>query len=679
VTEKDFISSFRSDIEGLRAIAVLMVLLYHLGIQQASGGFAGVDVFFVISGFLITRLLLKEIDRTGTVSLLGFYGRRAKRLLPAAALVLLASAASTYLIFPETRWEEAAGDILAAAVYVVNWRLAFRSVDYLAEDSDPSLVQHFWSLSVEEQYYVLWPALLALGLWFLRNRVAPRTLVWCILLLVGLPSFLWSMYQTPLQQGPAYFSTATRMWQLAVGGCIALSSAWLTRLPSSLATMLGWAGLSAIVMTTLFVTPQVLWPGYAAALPTLGAAAIIVSGHSKIDYGVDKLLSNGAMVHVGALSYSLYLWHWPLILIAQSRYGDLTWSTRIMLVIASYLFAWLTYRLVENPIRHSKAMQANARYALSAGLNFTMLGALSAAALMIVFQYQSRGSEVRPQPLGAQVLIGKLRDNQAGKPVDSVGWMTPEPSMARADTPQYYQDCYLPYSSSEPKECYYGDASGHTTIALVGDSKIGQWLPAMMRLAERNKWKIVLFNKGACGFHSALLHVRGRDYNECYEWNRLVLSRIIELKPDYVLTSQVRSTSGMPGSKKGDLVPALIEWWTKLEDRGIDVIALADNPNPRKNVYECVAQNPQNLTRCTFPRRRGTGTPALKKAARIMGNVEFIDLSNAICPTERCAPVIGNVLIYRQGSHITKTYAESLAPRLEHALKRAGVGGPDAP
>lgn len=677
--DKGVSAGFRADIEGLRAVAILMVLLYHLGIRQASGGFAGVDVFFVISGFLITGLLIKEMDRTGSVSLLGFYARRAKRLLPAAALVLLASAVATYLVFPKTRWQEAAGDILAAATYVINWRLAFRSVDYLAEDSEPSLVQHFWSLSVEEQYYVVWPALLGLGLWLLRGRVAPRNLVWGVLLLVGLPSFAWSVYQTPVEQGPAYFSTATRMWQLAVGGALALSGGYLGRLPGALAGALGWAGLLAIVATTLFVTPQVLWPGYAAALPTLGAAAIIASGHVQSIRGVGRLLGNRPMIHIGALSYSLYLWHWPLILVAQATYGELTWALRGAVVAASYVLAWLTFRLVENPIRHSREMHANARYALSAGLNFTLVGVLAAAALMIAFQHQTRSAEGRPQALGAQVLKGKLRDNPAGAPVASVEWMTPEPAMATADVPQYYDDCFVPFASSEVKECHYGDPDGKITIAMVGDSKIGQWLPAMIKLAERNRWRIVLLNKGACGFHSAMLHVRGRVYTECHEWNRGVLKRLLEsIRPDYVLTSQVRSRSGMPGSKKNDLVPALIEWWTQLEDNGIDVIALADNPHPKKNVYECLERNPQDMTRCTFPRRRGDGTPALKKAASTMGNVDFIDLSYAICPTRRCAPVIGNVLVYRQGSHITRTYAETLAPRLERALKKAGVGRPKA-
>jgi len=666
-------SAFRPDIEGLRAVAIIMVLLYHLKLSDVSGGFAGVDVFFVISGFLITGLLLKEIERTGTVSLVGFYAKRAKRLLPAAALVLIATVVGAYFVLPVTRWQETAGDIFAAAVYVINWRLAFRSVDYLAEDSEPSPVQHYWSLSVEEQYYIVWPALLVVALWLLRGRVRPRRLVWGVLLLIGLPSFAWSVYQTPVEQGPAYFSTATRMWQLAVGGGIALLGNSLERVPRALSVGAGWLGLAAVLATALLITPQVQWPGYIAMLPTLGTAAMIVSGYSRSPHAVGGVLGNPLFVHIGALSYSLYLWHWPVMGLAEVRYGEPDNLDRLWLLALSYALALGTYKLVENPIRHSRQMHANPRYAISAGLNFTMLGALASAALMIAFLHEATGNADGRIALGAAVLKGKTRDNPAGAPVDRVEWMTPEPAMAAKDLPQYYQDCYTRLSDIEPKECYYGDPAGRITIALVGDSKIGQWFPAMVRLGEKNRWRILLLNKGACGFHSAMLHVKGRDYVECYQWNRLVLERLLEIKPDYVITSQVRSRSGMPGSKRNDLVPALIEWWTQLEEAGIEVIALADNPHPKMNVYECVAKNPENLTRCTFPRRRGSGTPALKLAAKKMGNVDFIDLSNAICPTKRCAPVIGNVLVYRQGSHLTRTYVETLTPRLERALRKVGL------
>lgn len=670
---------FRPDIEGLRAVAILMVLLYHLGVPQAAGGFAGVDVFFVISGYLITGVLLREIERTGGLSLRDFYARRARRLLPAAALVLLACAVATGLAFPKTRWQEAGGDIVAAAAYAINWRLAFRSVDYLAEDSEPSLVQHFWSLSVEEQYYLVWPATLALGLWLLRGRLAPRPLMWGALLLLGLPSFAWSVLHTPVEQGMAYFSTATRMWQLAIGGALAVAGAMPGRLPAALHGVLGWAGLLAIAATMLRVTPQVPWPGYAAALPTLGAAAVIASGRVPVPGGVGTLLGSRPMVHVGALSYSLYLWHWPLVLVAQAKYGELTWPLRGAVVLGSYALALLTYHLVENPVRRSGWLRDRAPRALGAGLGLTLVGMLSGAALMLALQRPLDDPPDTREPMGAQVLLGDARDNPAGAPVDRVAWMTPEPAMATADLPDYYRDCYVSIRASEAKECHYGDPSGSVTIAMVGDSKIGQWLPAMVRVAERNRWRVVLISKAGCGFHSAMIHARGRAYTECHEWNRRVLARLLEsVRPDYVLTSQVRSASRMPGSGKNDLVPALVDWWTRLEDNGIDVIALADNPHPKGQVYECVERHRQELTRCAFPKRRGGGTPALRAAARRMGNVEFIDLSDAICPTERCAPVIGNVLVYRQGSHITRTYAETLAPRLEHALKQAGVGRPKA-
>jgi peptidoglycan/LPS O-acetylase OafA/YrhL len=666
---------FRKDVEGLRAIAVIMVILYHLGLSRVPGGFAGVDVFFVISGFLITGLLLKEVEKTGTISLVEFYARRAKRLLPAAALVLVATAVAAYFILPVTRWQETAGDVFAAAAYFINWRLAFRSVDYLAEDSVPSPVQHYWSLSVEEQYYLMWPALLVFALWLLRGRVKPRRVVMAALLLVALPSFAWSVWQTRVEPGPAYFSTATRMWQLAIGGGVAVLGSALRGMPRSLSVALGWAGLAAVVATAAFVTSESQWPGYLAALPTLGAAAMVASGYSDSRYAVGGVLGNRFFMHIGALSYSLYLWHWPVIQLAGTKYGELDAYACVGLVLASYALAWLTHRFVENPIRHSKRMHDNPRYALSAGLNFTMLGVLASAVLAITFfnSVQS-GGENKRVALGAGVLKGKLRNNPAGEPVDRVDWMTPEPAMATQDLPQYHKDCHVRFADRKPQLCYYGDPAGRITIAMVGDSKIGQWLPAMDLLAKKNGWRIAFLVKSACGFNSAMTAIRGKPYPECYEWNRHALDLLLnEVKPDYVLTSQSKNQSGMPGSTRNDLVPAIVEWWTKLEDAGIDVVALADNPHPKINIYECVAENPDNLTKCAFPRRAGRGTPALKRAAKVMGNVDFIDLTDAVCPAKRCAPVIGNVLIYRQSHHITRTYIETLAPFLEKKLEEVGV------
>lgn len=669
---------FRRDVEGLRAVAVLMVLLYHIGIGSAPGGFAGVDVFFVISGFLITGLLVRELDTTGRISLVAFYARRAKRLFPAAATVLVATAALSWWLLPATRWREVGGDTFASALYFINWRLAWRSVDYLAEDSVASPLQHFWSLAVEEQYYIVWPVMLAVGLLCLRRFVSVRAMAWTVLAAVGVPSLVWSVHLTRTDPSTAYFVTTTRMWELAIGGVVAIAAARWSGLNRRFAIALGWAGLAAILCSLLFQSTKTPWPGYAAALPTLGAAAVIVSGYAAGGRGPAALLGTRLFCWIGGLSYSLYLWHWPLIAIAKSRLGNelpLPWGMGLLAVSA--VLAWLTLRFVENPIRYSNAMSVHPRYALSSGLNFSLIGAVSGLALVLLASQSANPNATSRVAAGAQALRDEPRDDPAGAPVDRVEWMRPSPVDAVEDVPDLYADgCQSPVAGTEPILCEYGRRDGAVTIAVVGDSKMAQWVPALQALAERHSWRIVTYTKSNCGFNSAATTIDGKVYAQCQEWNRRVLAAILAAKPDFVLTSQGRGTAVSTDRKVSAttaMVNGLVDWWSRLRQSGIGIIVLADNPNPGMMVYECVANHPTQMSQCSFERKPGAGTAALRKAADLVPGVRFVDLTDAICPTARCAAVIGNVLIYRQGSHITKTYIESMAPRLERALIAAGV------
>ncbi len=664
---------FRKDVEGLRAVAVTMVLLYHIGLPGASGGFAGVDVFFVISGFLITGQLAKEADARGAISLSKFYARRAKRIFPAAALVLLATMGLTFAFLPVTRWREVGGDIFASAAYFTNLRLASRSVDYLAEDSVSSPVQHFWSLAVEEQYYIVWPLLIVAGLYAFRRWLRPRTILWAILALIALPSFAYSVYLTGADPGSAYFVTPTRMWELGIGAAVALGANHWLRISPRIAQILGWVGLAAIVVTTFAVSAQTPWPGLMASVPTLGAAAIIVSGFSAGAVGPVWILGTRPFCWVGAISYSLYLWHWPLIEVATARFGALPLHYGAGLLVVSAGLAFATLKLVENPIRYSAAMSENPRYALSSGLNFSFVGAVAGLGLMLFASSGNTVSGAKSSAKGAAVLRERPRNDPAGAPIDSVEWMTPLPAQATQDLPEVYSDgCHVQFNETRDKPCFYGRKDAPFTVALVGDSKVAQWLPALELLATKNDWRILVETKSSCGFNSATVHYKGKPYTACATWNRAVLKTLLgPEKPDVVVTSQAlsRVKEGVTGVDP-DMVEALADAWGKLESAGVKVIALADNPDPKKNVYECVAENPGKLTKCAFPRTEGRGTPALREAAA-RTKIPFIDLTDAICPTSRCAPVIGNVLVYRQTSHLTKTYVETLAPRLERELKKA--------
>ncbi|MBA2616741.1 MAG: acyltransferase, partial [Rubrobacter sp.] len=343
---------FRPDVEGLRAVAVACVLLYHAGIPFAGGGYVGVDVFFVISGYLITGLLLRELEKTGTVSLARFYSRRAKRLLPLTVVVLAFVVVLSWLLFDPIRMDETSFGVVAAGLYVMNWLLAVEAADYFAAGLQASPVQHFWTLAVEEQFYLVWPALLlAVGWWCRRTGRGLRPTLAAVLAAVAASSLAYGVYSTDAEAGAAYFSTLTRGWELALGGMLALAPASaLGRLPGWMAGALAWAGLGAVAFAAHRFNDDTLFPGTAALIPTLGTAAIIAAGlgagtGSATPLG-SRLLALGPVRHVGRISYSWYLWHWPPLVFAAAVWGKLSPVEGLAVLAASYVPAVLTHHLV---------------------------------------------------------------------------------------------------------------------------------------------------------------------------------------------------------------------------------------------------------------------------------------------------------------------------------------------
>jgi peptidoglycan/LPS O-acetylase OafA/YrhL len=670
-------SRFRGDVEGLRAVAVGLVLLYHAGVPFIRGGFVGVDVFFVISGFLITTQLVSEVDRTGTVSLPRFYARRAKRLLPATGVVLIVTALLVRLFVPATRWKEIGGDIVGSALYAVNWRLADRSVNYLAENR-PSPVQHFWSLAVEEQFYLVWPLLILLAVLTTKMiKARTRPALWTGLILVIVPSFAWSLIETAQTPARAFFETTTRMWELGVGAGVALAAGACTRLPRRVAVVIGWAGLAAVAASGVLYSANSAWPGFAAALPVAGAAATIMAGFAVTKGGPASLLGLRPMRWVGGLSYSLYLWHWPLIVVATAYLDGLSPYLGLAVVAVSVVPAWLTFRTVESPLRHSAALSRSARLALSVGANFTLVGAVAGLVLLLaVTAVPATGGAAARNALGAAVLRDNPRGDPAGTVVDHVDWMTPVPTRATADLPVTYADhCDQGLGRTEVLTCAYGDPKGRITVAVVGDSKVAQWIPALQPLAEQNGWRLVTYLKSACSFSMATPEAEGPP---CRTWADGVLRRLRADPPDYVLTSQV-NTKGLDAGgtyTERAMIIGLRSMWTRLRSMGTKVVVIADNPKPHlpgAEVYECVAKNPDRLSACAFDRAHYKDSAAVVQHTAVSGmrDVEIVDLVDAICPLDRCPPVLGNVLIYRQGSHLTATYVRTLAPRLARALTRA--------
>ena len=365
---------FRRDIEGLRALAVLLVLAYHADLGPFSGGYIGVDVFFVLSGFLITSLLVRELGVTGGLSLRRFWARRARRLLPASCLVIVATLVAGSFVLAPLAQLDLARDGLAAATFVVNIVFAHQQGDYLTADLAPSPLLHFWSLAVEEQFYLVWPILLLLVAGYRRRyRAAVAGLV-AVLWPVSLAACVWL---TTRNQPWAFYGLPTRAWELLTGAGLALLAAKLLRIPGPVRALLGWAGLAAVVVSAMAFSDTTTFPGVAAALPVLATAAVVAAGPA-LRTGPAALLRWGPLQWIGQRSYSIYLWHWPALVLVAAELGPLSAWQRLAVVLASVGVAAVTYSFLENPVRHSRWLAAKARRGLVLGGSLVGIGAVTA-------------------------------------------------------------------------------------------------------------------------------------------------------------------------------------------------------------------------------------------------------------------------------------------------------------
>lgn len=674
---------FRPDVEGLRAIAVGTVLWFHAGLSGLTGGFAGVDIFFVISGFLITGQITREVERTGRISLVGFYARRAKRLFPAAATVLVTTTLLTWIVLPKISWRDFGWDITSAAAYVVNWRLAARSVDYLAEDTTASPVQHFWSLAVEEQFYIIWPILLLLLALLIRTRRLPiRPTLAIGLAAIVIPTLAWSIHLTATDPARAYFVTTTRLWELGVGALVAVGTTVWARLRPPIAAAIAWGGLAVIAVGLFTQSTRTPWPGSAALIPVLGAAAVILGGQSAGALGPVRLLGVRPMVWIGGLSYSLYLWHWPLVVAAKQAWHGLTWWQGVAVVTASVIPAWLTHKLIENPLRFHPWVVARSRNALVLGLICSLVGAACGAAL--AFAGRSSGfttideASAPAGTFGAQILGNGAEPAKVTIDMHPEA-MTPDPLMATADAPTLYaDDCQTEQTTTDVFTCTYGAKASSKVIALVGDSKSAQWFPALEKFATTHGWTITTYLKSSCPWSSALIY-GGQDpshrYTICKQWGAKVLDRLTgPEKPTVIVTSGIRGTAFTPSGTedRATMVAGYADYWSAMGTIGVPVIVLNDTPQPGKVVYECVLDHPADfMTACKGRFNDGSGGAALRAAVTDVPTARLIDMNPWICPQKQCWPVIGNVLVWRQGSHITATYAASLSAVIDRKLAAA--------
>lgn len=657
---------FLPEVQGLRAVAVLLVLVYHLDADLVPGGYIGVDVFFVISGFLITSLLLREVRSSGAVALGRFYIRRIRRILPAATLVLVTTTIAVVALLPATRLEQAAIELAASAAYAENIVLAQQTVDYLAAEDAPSPVQHFWSLAVEEQFYLLWP-LLFVGWAALRGRGRRSSafLTGAVGAIMA-ASFVCSVLITASEPTAAYFVLHTRMWELAIGGALAMALA-RGSVPDALRGPLGWAGLAAIGAAALCYNSQTVFPGYAAALPVLGSAAVIAAGRGSGRFEAGRLLSTGPARFVGDISYSLYLWHWPLIVITLgvTNATELPPLTAVLLAAVSILLAWVTKIVVEDPVRE-RGLLNTGRSAAAFALAGTVVVASAGGAVYAQVQ-QERATPFDPSlHVGPQAL-------ESGEPLQSQVTDPLYPSIVTAadDLPDLYSDgCQSTVAETRPTPCVYGPDDADTTVALVGDSHAAHWSPALQEVAEERGWRLYTFTKSSCAFTAELITRGGGPYHECQEWNEHVVAELEEIAPAIVFTSS-RARARPYGvndaaSARERMAEGMARLWSRLEDSGSTVVALRDTPETRPRIVECIDLHPDSLDPCAKDRDEALGAddPQLIAAADDETDALVVDLNDRFCAEDSCPAVIGNVIVYRDSHHVTATYSRLLADEL---------------
>ena len=672
---------FLPHVQGLRAIAVLCVVLYHFWPGRFPGGYIGVDIFFVISGFLITSHLMRELTATGTVRLGQFWARRARRLLPASLLVLLfcALVAMTPYLTPTSALPNEVREILASTFYVENWYLAITSADYLNNGGDPTTVQHYWSLSLEEQFYVIWPLLMLLAAWAAVKwaQGAVRRSVIALLAVVSAASFVFCVIFTITDPAPAYFVTFGRMWQFGVGALIALVP--LLRLRSAAASFVaGWTGIIALVWATFAYDGQTPFPGYAALVPTLGAGLIIAASNTDRWWYPTRVLSLRPAQFVGGISYSLYLWHWPLIIIAPSvPFWGLTIYHRVALLALCFVLAWLTKRFVEDPFRSWKVLTSRPpRVTLWAALAAMLLVAGTAGAAWAVnapaYNAGVRAlAELRENPpdcFGAASVLDPACEDSA--PSETI---LPAPGFAGADRPSDDQ-CFVQLNDSRPVSCEFGsDDDDAPRVALIGDSHAYQLLPTFQRMAERNGWHLTTFFKGACPWNTTPLSTPGAFGAACTDWREGVTSALADREIDVVFTSALATTpyasAGFDSSQEA-AVAGYREAWSEMIDRGTPVVTVVDNPVWETDPNKCLRT--RDAAECDGARTEVlVADDPIREAAEGMAGVTLLDFTDVFCDEEVCTPVVGGANIYRDQDHLTVTFADTLAPWYEAALRDA--------
>lgn len=657
---------FMPEIQALRAIAVGLVVAFHLyPTKWFASGFVGVDVFFVISGYLITSHLLKEMDRTGTVRLTNFYARRIRRLLPASLMVLAISFVASAMLLPERFQLATAREIVASTFYVENLWLAKKAITYSASNDTASAVQHYWSLSTEEQFYMIWPALILLGLWAARHWLRGHTIktVALLLVVVMVVSLAFCTWHTWTDQSAAYFFTPTRVWEFAIGG---LTSFFLrVWAPDRIgALVLRWGGLAAILAGGMLLG-QVAFPGLWALLPTVGAAAVIIAGDTGSRDPLSWVSNLRFVQWIGDISYAVYLWHWPFIALLPFVLGPLHWYHKAGILAVTLFLSHFTRKWVEVPGQTHPWLQTSNRKTFVVTVIAMALIAGSALAYVPARKwYQDRTLERLAGELGQDPCVGAgaaaNRELCGTDPYSA----PPGYEVSETDAPWGIADC-----DGDPRVCWSGERPAKV-LALVGDSHAESMYHAVKALADEAGWGVVLFFEGGCPAtygDSDSFYNQPRPSQQCKDFAHRVTNQLRELQPDMVVTTAFTGSGFVSEANAIEGFHALWREWTEFTT----VTVLRDYPwTTGMNMPDCLASHPGNQMGCATDKTTAMRTDLQYEAALTADDprVKAIDLSDLFCDDQRCYPVIGGLPVYYDHDHITRTFSKSLAQPLREPL-----------
>ncbi|MBJ7490069.1 MAG: acyltransferase [Ilumatobacteraceae bacterium] len=687
----------RTDIEGLRAIAVLAVLLFHAGVPGVGGGYVGVDVFFVVSGFLITSLLVAEKTNTGTVSLGAFYARRARRILPVSALVAVVTLIASWIWLEPLRLRSLSNDVLAVALFSSNFVFANRGADYLQSALPPSPLQHYWSLAVEEQFYVAWPALvmlvcLGVGTRTVRNV---RLRVGVIAGIASVVSFIACMALMNTSQPWAFFSPHTRAFELAIGALVAVVPIGVSLTVVRMNAALAWCGLAGIIATVMMFSETTTFPGPWALAPVM-ATAFLLRGGNATSWSPDALLRLSPMQWLGSRSYSAYLWHWPVLIIAAAALDKkLSVFEGLVCLMMSLALSEFSYRCVENPVRRNHNIVGIRALVLSVSLiavvsgsavlaqnnQPTLDGGVAATAPTLITE---SSTTVDSNVSTTTIPVEPELPNQS-PPVEAIvqamsatglpSNITPSLQGAISDMPTIYSNnCHASFSATRPKKCVYGDVTSSTVIGLYGDSHAAQWFPAFEKLAIKRNWKFISYTKRGCPPADIPTYskVLGKVYKECAPWRENVLQQMVTDGVQTVFIAQfdrlLSASTRVPMWQKEWRV-GLQSTIDQLTAKGITPVLMEDTPYPGQDVPTCLSRHYTNVQLCN---------PIISSAFRedMHQMLEDFDAADThvlwtrqwFCTDVGCPTVVGNILVYRDDNHMSVTFASFIAPLLDAAI-----------